>query len=61
MQEMTHEEAMIETTKLVRCEITEYNGVTIYTGDHPEHGSVHIILPMSGSNLLIFPFALHQF
>lgn len=35
---------------------TDIDGTTIYSGTHPEHGNIHIIVPPFGSGILLFPF-----
>lgn len=42
-------------------EVIELEGVTIYSGIHPEHGSIHISIPAIGDGVLLLPFALQNF
>ena len=42
-------------------QVIELEGVTMYSGKHPQHGSIHITIPAIGDGLLLLPFALHDF
>lgn len=41
--------------------VDELEGVTVYSGRHPEHGNIHITIPALGDGMLLLPFALHEF
>jgi hypothetical protein len=55
-------EAAYEAAALLEDkQVLELEGVTVYSGKHPEHGNVHITIPAIGDGLLLLPFALHAF
>jgi len=51
-------EAVSEMTVKIREDL---NGVTVYSGYHPEHGNIHVVIPAMGDGLLLLPFAFHDF
>lgn len=54
-------EAAYEAVALLEDKQTlELEGVTVYSGTHPEHGAIHITIPAIGDGLLLLPFALHD-
>lgn len=55
-------EAAYEAVALLEeKQVHEMQGVTVYSGKHPEHGNIHITIPAIGDGLLLLPFALHDF
>jgi hypothetical protein len=60
-QELDFETAIIEADKLENANRQEAGGCTVYTGRHPEHGDIHIIIPPLGGGLLLFPFVSRIF
>lgn len=36
-------------------------GLMIYSGYHPEHGAIHIVVTMAGMSHLLLPFAVRDF
>ncbi len=39
-------------------EVEEMNGCTIYSGKHPVHGNIHVIIPAIGDAKALLPFDL---
>lgn len=55
-------EAAYEAVSLLENkQVAELEGVTVYSGKHPEHGNIHITIPAIGDGLMLLPFALHDF
>ncbi len=61
IQEIPQDLAWSERERLVNCKRTDWAGVTIFTGTHPEHGNIHIVIPSFGEALLLFPFESRDF
>ncbi|QIG69112.1 hypothetical protein EVB78_079 [Rhizobium phage RHph_N1_15] len=61
IQEIPFDLAWVEGEKLVDGVRTDKEGVTIFTGTHPEHGNIHILIPTVGQGLLLFPFVVQDF
>lgn len=59
VQDIPYDAAWVEGSKLEGCVRTEREGATVFTGVHPEHGNIHIVIPPVGNGLLLFPFATH--
>lgn len=57
---VSFEEAFEAVDLLLGKQVLEMEGVTVYSGEHPEHGSIHIAVPAIGDGLLLLPFALHD-
>jgi len=60
-KEIDFETALLEAEKLENSNRQEIAGSTIYTGTHPEHGNIHIIIPPLGGGILVFPFVSRVF
>ncbi|QIG75652.1 hypothetical protein EVC20_081 [Rhizobium phage RHph_Y2_17_1] len=61
IKEIPFDVAWAEGAKLVDGVRTDKEGVTVFTGTHPEHGNIHIIIPAVGQGLLLFPFVVQEF
>jgi hypothetical protein len=61
VKEIPFDLAWAEGASLVNCVRTDKEGVTVFTGTHPEHGNIHIIIPAVGQGLLLFPFVIQDF
>lgn len=58
-RKLSLEEAVAATESLDQRQLYEFSGLTVFTGIHSDLGSVMVIMPAAGDNLLIFPFASH--
>lgn len=55
-------EAAYEAVEQMTVKVREdLEGVTVYSGAHPEHGNIHVVIPAMGEGLLLLPFAIHEF
>lgn len=59
--EITFEDAMEEIVSLKDAERKESGGVEVYSGVHPKHGPIHIVVPAAGNSFRLMPFAIRQF
>lgn len=59
--EISIEEAYEEIELLQDKQKVESGGVEVYSGFHPVHGAVHIILPPVSTGLLLKPFVIRDF
>jgi hypothetical protein len=56
---MSNEEAYELSFELEDKQVEELNGCTIYSGKHPEHGNIHVVIPAIGDRAkALLPFAL---
>jgi hypothetical protein len=56
---MTNEDAYMMSFELEEKQEEVMNGCTIYSGKHPEHGNIHIVIPAMGDNAkALLPFNL---
>lgn len=53
--ELTYDQAYEEVELLVNSSKKDTSGVTLYTGDHPKYGRIHIIIPSLGNGMMMFP------
>ena len=60
-QEIDFETALSEAERLENCIKRESAATTVYSGRHPDHGDIHIIVPPIGNGYLLFPFAIRDF
>lgn len=58
---VSYEDAYAQVQCLTDTQVEEIQGATVYSGQHPELGPIHIIIPAMGDGLLLFPFVLQQF
>ncbi|WP_276122595.1 hypothetical protein [Pararhizobium qamdonense] len=61
IEEIPFDLAWVEGAKLENSVRTDRAGATIFSGKHPEHGNIHIIIPSFGEGLLLFPFVVQDF
>lgn len=54
----TNEQANEVAMQLEGLEVEEMNGCTIYSGKHPEHGNIHVVIPAMGDAKGLLPFDL---
>lgn len=58
---MDFEAAHEAVDEMENVTVEELQGVTVYSGKHPKHGNIHIVIPALGDSLLLLPFAFHDF
>lgn len=56
--DLSNEDAYLMGTALEDVQVDELNGVTIYSGKHPEHGNIHVVVPAIGDAKVLLPFEL---
>jgi hypothetical protein len=61
VKELDFEDAYEQANRLVNKARKEIGSMTIFSGDHPEYGNVHIIIPVIGAAILLLPFATQVF
>jgi len=61
LMKISSEEAYTEAQNLEDSSIEQLDGVTVYTGRHPIHGSIHIVIPAAGEGLLLLPIVIRAF
>lgn len=54
--DLTNEGGYLLAQELDACEIDSLNGCTIYSGNHPKYGNIHIVVPALGNALALLPF-----
>ena len=59
--ELNHEQAYEEADRLEQRTRKDTDGCTVFTGVHPEHGSIHIVIPAIGNGMLLLPFVVQAF
>lgn len=59
--EISFEDAMEEVQQLKDVERKCSGGTEVYSGVHPVHGPIHLVIPMGGSGYRLLPFAIRQF
>jgi hypothetical protein len=57
---MDNETAIEHAMILADKTILAAEGLMIYSGNHPEHGAIHIVVPMAGMSHLLLPFAVRH-
>lgn len=56
---MSNEDAYVLAAELEEKQEEVVNGVTIYSGRHPQHGNIHIVVPAIGDEAkALLPFEL---
>lgn len=60
-EEISFEDAFLEIEKMTEVEKNDTGPIAVYSGVHPEHGAIHIVVPSAGSGLLLYPFAIQDF
>lgn len=58
---LSFEDAHEAVQQLTDMTMDEIEGVTLYSGIHPEYGAIHITIPAIGDGMILLPFALQQF
>lgn len=53
---MNNEQAYLVAQELVDREEEFMNGCTIYSGKHPVHGNIHVVIPAMGEAKALLPF-----
>lgn len=61
ISELSYERALEEVRRLSSMQRHDSGGVEVYSGNHPQFGNVHIVLPPAGCGLLLLPFVIQQF
>ena len=54
----TNEQANEVAMELEDRQVEEMNGCTIYSGKHPVHGNIHVVIPAMGDAKALLPFDL---
>ena len=54
----SNEQANELAMELEDREVEEINGCTIYSGKHPTHGNIHVVIPAMGDAKALLPFEL---
>lgn len=57
---LSYESASETVAELAEKEVNDLEGVTLYSGIHPKHGAVHIVMPAIGNGMILLPFALQK-
>lgn len=55
---LSYESASEAVAELAEKKVSDLEGVALYSGIHPKHGAVHIIIPAIGNGMILLPFAL---
>ena len=58
---MEWEDVYEELEKMTGVHKEESGGTTVYSGYHPKHGNIHVVVPMAGEGFLLLPFAFQRF
>lgn len=58
---MDNETAVQHVMLLVNKTVLEAEGSMVYSGEHPEYGPIHIVVPLAGDGLVLLPFAVRSF
>ena len=54
----SNEQANELAMELEDRQVEELNGCTIYSGKHPAHGNIHVVIPAMGDATALLPFNL---
>lgn len=54
----TNEQANEVAMELEDRQVEEMNGCTVYSGKHPVHGNIHVVIPAMGDAKALLPFDL---
>ena len=52
---LSQEDAEMAVDQLVNAQKSDGGNLTIYSGQHPDHGNVYIVIPPFGSSYLLLP------
>lgn len=58
---LDYESAVFAIAELEGKQIRELDGTTVYSGRHPTHGNIHIVMPAIGDGLMLLPFVFRDF
>jgi hypothetical protein len=58
---LDYESAALAVSELEGLQTQELDGTTIYSGKHPKHGCIHIVMPAAGSGMMLLPFVFRDF
>lgn len=58
---ISQEQAMENAGLLERSQIENRENMVLYSGIHPVHGPVHIVVPAFGQSFLLLPFENRRF
>jgi hypothetical protein len=60
---MDFETATVAVNEMTDVQEVVNGGVTVYSGFHPEHGAIHIVIPALSQGMcgmMLLPFAFHS-
>lgn len=55
---LSNEQANELAMELEDRKVDDMNGCTIYSGKHPAHGNIHVVIPAMGDAKALLPFEL---
>jgi len=58
VRNISYENAMDLIEGLSDRQRHDHGGVEIYSGKHPQHGEIYIVLPPVGGGILLLPFVI---
>lgn len=53
--ELTFENCYEEVEQMTNTTVAETGGVKVVTGDHPQYGRIHIVIPIIGNGMILLP------